>query len=232
MNIFIITSAIKTPFGVFSEQERIDQTLATIHSVRDRIEAKIYLLDGSSEVPDESTLAMLGEHADEVRVFSNSGIFPEIHKVKSQDIVKNACELMMMGSFLAGTIETSSKAERIFKISGRYILNQDFDAEEHYKHEDKIVVGKERFSQFPDAITGGINKQYMSRLISFSGSKAEFMRDTYASMVTSFFDRINNGGYIDVEHLLWQFLHEEHAHELPFIGVEGKLAPNGVNIKD
>lgn len=232
MNIFIITSAIKTPFGVFSEQERIDQTLATIHSVRDKVEAEIYLLDGSNEHPDEQTLAMLNEHVDGLKVFSNLGIFPDIHKVNNQDIVKNACELMMIGSFLAGTIETSSKAKRIFKISGRYILNQDFDIEEHYKHEDKVVVGKERFSQFPDSITGGVNKQYMSRLISFSGAKVEFMRNTYASMVTSFFDRINAGGYIDVEHLLWQFLHEEHTYEIPIIGVEGKLAPNGINIKD
>lgn len=232
MNIFIITSAIRTPFGVFSEQERIDQTLATIHSIRDRIDANIYLLDGSSQPPDNDTLAMLHEHVNELKVFSNLGIFPEIHKVPNQDIVKNACELMMMGSFLAGTIEDSSKARRIFKISGRYILNQDFNAEEHYKHEDKIVVGKQRFSQFPDAITGGINKQYMSRLISFSGSKVEFMRDTYAAMITSFFDRINAGGYIDVEHLLWKFLNEEHAHELPFIGVEGRLAPNGNKITD
>lgn len=232
MNIFVITSAIKTPFGVFSEQERIDQTLATIHSIKDRIEADIYILDGGIEMPDEQDVNLLKEHCTQFVNFSKLGVFPEIHKSTNHDVVKNMCELFMVGSFLAGNNEVLKNVKRIFKISGRYILNNDFSAEEHYKHEDMVIVGKQRFSQFPDGITGGINKQYMSRLISFSGSKAEFMRDTYAKMIEHMLERINNGGYVDVEHLLWYYLHDGHAHELPYIGVEGKLAPTGTLVKD
>lgn len=232
MNIFVITSAIKTPFGVFSERERIDQTLATIHSIKDRIEAKIIILDGGAEKPSDSDVTLLSEHVDQFISLSHLDVFKDIHQSTNHDVVKNACELFMMGSFLAGNIEVLKNVKRIFKISGRYILNDEFNAHQHYKQEDFVVVGKQRFSQFPNDLTGGINKQYMSRLISFSGSKVEFMRDTYAKMIEHMLERISQGGYVDVEHLLWYYLHDGHAHQLPYIGVEGKLAPNGVNVKD
>lgn len=232
MNIFLITSAINTPHGVFKMDERVAQTISTIESIKERTNADILILDGSPEdIPKEISDELL-LHVNGIAPFTHAKTIQDIHKSKSQDVVKNGCEILMFGTFITMQLDMLSKYDRIFKISGRYRLNADFNIDEHMAQTEHVVVGKQRFSQFNDKITGGINKQYMSRLISFPSSKLEFMSQTYAKIFQHFIDRLSEGGYVDIEHLLWYYLHDGHAHELPFIGVEGELAPNGNKIAD
>jgi len=44
--------------------------------------------------------------------------------------------------------------------------------------------------------------------------------------------RVSQGGYADIEHVLYKFLPQELVQELPVLGVEGFIAPNGVPIKN
>jgi len=45
-------------------------------------------------------------------------------------------------------------------------------------------------------------------------------------------NRVAQGGYADIEHVLYKFLPAEHILEVPLLGVEGTIAPNGVPIKN
>jgi hypothetical protein len=44
--------------------------------------------------------------------------------------------------------------------------------------------------------------------------------------------RVANGGYADIEHVLYKFLPTDLVTEIPVLGVEGTIAPNGVAIKN
>ena len=44
--------------------------------------------------------------------------------------------------------------------------------------------------------------------------------------------KLSEGKYIDIEHLLYQYLPESLVQEIQPIGVEGKLGPNGTLVKD
>jgi hypothetical protein len=45
-------------------------------------------------------------------------------------------------------------------------------------------------------------------------------------------ERVAAGGYADIEHVLYKFLPAEHVTEIPLLGVEGSIAPNGQPIKN
>jgi len=232
MNLFVITSAINTPHGVFSADERLQQTLKTIQSINEKTDAEIIIIDGSKDVITQDQVSALDDYAT-IMSFSHHQDFQNIQKSPNHDVVKNALEMLMLGAFWAGNKETlSRKYDRVFKLSGRYVLSDMFDEVEHMKHKNKIVIGKRRFSQFPMEITGGVNKQYMSRLYSVDSSLAEYMAETFGSMIQHFFDRLSNKGYLDTEHLLYHHLDPKKVVELPIIGVEGQLAPNGNKVED
>jgi len=232
MNLFLITSAINTPHGVFSADERLQQTLKTIESIKEKTDAEIMILDGSKDTITEQQILALEDYAT-IMSFSHHQDFQNIQKSPNHDVVKNALEMLMLGAFWSGNRQTiQEKYDRVFKISGRYTLSAMFDESEHMKHKGKIVIGKRRFSQFPAEITGNVNKQYMSRLYSVDASLAEYMTQTFSSMIQHFFDRLSNKGYLDTEHLLYHHLDSKKVVELPIIGVEGQLAPNGRKVED
>jgi hypothetical protein len=54
----------------------------------------------------------------------------------------------------------------------------------------------------------------------------------YIDSFNFFAERLANGGYVDIEHVLYKFLPAEHVHNEPLLGIEGHIAPNGVQIKN
>ena len=44
--------------------------------------------------------------------------------------------------------------------------------------------------------------------------------------------RVAVGGYADIEHVLYKFLPAELVTEIPELGVEGSIAPNGAAIRN
>ena len=46
------------------------------------------------------------------------------------------------------------------------------------------------------------------------------------------YERLADGGYVDIEHCLYKFLDSEKIIELNAIGVTGNIAPNGHPVQD
>lgn len=227
MNLFLMSSAIHVKHGVYVTHERLTQTQMTIRSINEHApNSHIFVLDGGHKCPDEVERGHLD--VDSFMCFSNSEHVSRLQESSSQDIVKNAIELMMFGSFLASSHEQIAEYDRVFKISGRYQLTDMFDESQHIG--DEVVVSKRRPSQFPAKVTGGAKWQYMSRLWSWPGSRSKDISEVYDKMMHDMMDRVQNGGYIDIEHLLYKYL--TNVKEVPIIGIEGNLAPNGVRISD
>ena len=69
--------------------------------------------------------------------------------------------------------------DRIFKMSGRYLLTENFDPHYYESAADRIVVLERKHSQFPPEVTGGKQFQYMSRLWSWPANITEQVVDAY-----------------------------------------------------
>jgi hypothetical protein len=229
-SLFLVSSAIHTKHGVYDAEARLNQTIETCKSIKSRCNADIILLDGGEKSLTIEEKKILSDYIHRFYDFTEEDTVKQIQKIDNWDVVKNMIEVVMFGSFFDLMSTTNLKLphyDRIFKMSGRYTLTDEFDHDFHLQQEGKIVIRGPYTSQFNSTITGGVTLQYMSRLWSFDSCHLEYIRDTYVDMFNHMNERLNNGGYIDIEHLLYHHLHHTLIVTPKRIGVQGNIAPNG-----
>ena len=234
--LFILTSALNTKFGVHSNEQRLQQTLDSIASIRKYCpEASIAIVEmgGIPSTPEqidalESPVEYYYNFSDNEAV---QGIF---HSTDNWDIVKNTTEVMIFGELLSQMIAAKipEQFDRIFKMSGRYQLTERFDPGYYETVQDRIVVLQRKHSQFPVHITNGMEYQFMSRLWSWPADVTEQIIDSYLRGFTDMAQRLDAGGYFDIEHMLFYYLPNELVTEVTTVGLRGLLGPNGIAIED
>lgn len=232
---FVVTSAINTRFGVFKTEERIQQTIDTIASIRARVpDAVIALLEMAGESLTAEQQEVLQPHVDILINFSNDVMVKEIYKNPNWDVVKSSTEMMCFESAIRilHTNHLFDDVTRVVKVSGRYLLNEDFNPVDYEDVADKIVFAAKRDSQFTASVTGGVSKQFMSRCWSFPRSMIEEIANTFHAMQLCMRTIVQNGGYLDIEHLLFLYISANKLVEFDKIGVQGLLGPNGVLVRD
>ena len=232
---FVVTSAINSKFGVYSPAARLQQTLTTLDSIRARAPgSKIIVMECTGTPLTEAQSQLLEENCDLLVDFSTDKDVHDIYNsTDNWDIVKNSTEIMCFGRTLKMCLDDGDFADcdRIHKMSGRYILNEKFDLGVYADCPDRIVIGPKNTSQFPFEVTG-IELQYMARLWSWPVGITERIVQTYTDSLNYMAQRVAAGGYADIEHVLYKFLPTELVTELPELGVEGSIAPNGVAIRN
>jgi hypothetical protein len=233
-SVFLVSSAIHAKHGVYDTQTRLEQTIETCKSIRNKCDAEIILLDGGYQDITKEERDILSQYIDKFYTFSDAENIQQIQQVPNHDIVKNMIEIIMYGSFFDKAIEDGwrEKYKRIFKMSGRYTLNDDFNYDKHMQAVDKIIVRGPFTSQFRQETTGGITLQYMSRLWSFDAFLLPYVRDLYTDMFNHMTERLTAKGYIDIEHLLFHHLDPVLIENIGKLGVEGNIAPNGARVAD
>jgi hypothetical protein len=232
-SVFVVSSAIHAKHGVYSSEERIEQSIRTFESIRKHTDSDIIVLDGGYKNISSEEQDKLKEYITAFYNFSDTQNIQDIQKSTNWDIVKNSIELIMFGSFFnAQKDKLAEKYDRIFKLSGRYTLNDNFEYERHMKAKNKILIRGPYTSQFNPEITGGVTTQYMSRLWSFDSALLPEISDVYNKMFAHMIQRLRDGGYIDIEHLLQHHLPADKVELVSRIGVEGNIAPNGVAVSD
>jgi hypothetical protein len=233
---FIVTSAINSKFGVFSPEERLEQTLDTITSIKSKTPtAKIVIMECCGTPLSEEQAKQLQSAGDYFIDYSNDPDVQAMYDNDNWDVVKNGTEIMCFGNALVELDEAGEFAgvDRIHKMSGRYILNDLFDPDTYEQSEnlDKIIIGPKYQSQFPIEITT-VPLQYMARLWSWPTTRIEEVIQVYRDSFVFFAERLAAGGYVDIEHVLYKFLNPDHVTEIANLGVEGCIAPNGTPIKN
>jgi len=231
---FVVTSAVNSKFGIYSSEERLAQTVITLQNIRFCVpDAKIIVMEcaGTPLTPEQSDT--LEQNCDLLLDFSRDPDVLAIYQSDNWDVVKNSTEIMCFARALRMCQDDGDFAglDRIHKMSGRYVLNDDFDLGVYEKYSDRIVIGPKNKSQFPYQVTG-IELQYMARLWSWPAEKTERVIQVYNDSLAYIGQRVSQGGYADIEHVLYKFLPTELVQELPVLGVEGFIAPNGVPIKN
>lgn len=233
---FIVTSAINSKFGVYSPRERLDQTLNTIATIKERVPDALVVVMEVCGTPINDLQA--NQIKDVCHVFidcSNDEDVQALYDNDNWDVVKNGTEIMCFARIL-GILQQENLLDgidRVHKISGRYLLNDDFklDLYDQEDIKDRIVIGPTHPSQFPIEVTQ-VPLQYMARLWSWPTAMTEEVKQVYLDSFNFFAERIANGGYVDIEHVLYKFLPLDRVHNEPLLGVEGHIAPNGVQIKN
>jgi hypothetical protein len=232
-----ITSAANAKFSKYSPEERVLQTLDTVESVRKRIpNAFICMTECGVPGVDKATQEQLSADVD---VFVNLSKDPNVNwiqnNIQHQDTVKNLTELVVVSKFfkLAKEKQWFADCDRIFKVSGRYWLTDNFDIN-RYEQADakgKYVVSKKMLSQFPKDYVGQ-SLQYMLRVYSLDIALLDDFSARLSIMTNHMQERVNAGGYIDIEHLFCKFLPKDLTLEIARTGVAGNIAPNGQFIEN
>lgn len=232
--LFLVSSAIHAKHGIYNTQERLVQTLRTCRSIKSKVpDCTVYVLDGGYKNISDDYGNELRNYIDKFYNFSENRNVINVQQIDNHDVVKNFIELYMYSTFLNDyDKQISENHRRVFKISGRYRLNDNFNFEDHLEAINKIIIRGPLKSQFSSEVTGGVTLQYMSRLWSFDASLATYIKECYAVMVNDMLERVNNGGYIDIEHLLYKRLDPTLVQNVKQIGIEGALAPNGAMIEE
>jgi hypothetical protein len=122
MNTFIITSTINTQFGLISPENRFNQTLETIESIKS-VNCPIIMIDNSNFSLSCNQYKILKNKVD---------YFIDIGQRKhslffNKNGVKGAGECYMLLVALDILKKHFYESKRIFKISGRYKLSKEFN---------------------------------------------------------------------------------------------------------
>lgn len=235
-SLFLISSAITTRYGVYHRGTRIRQTKETIASIRTHSPSSdIVIIDGGQrDLEDYEKKSEMMNGILEFRSFASDDTVKQIQKVDNHDIVKNMIEIYMFKTYYEYMLSKDwhKKYKRIFKLSGRYTLNDNFDYDKHLSCSNGIALLSPRESQFPLHITGNAILQYMSRLWSFDASLLDYVTNAYTNMFNDMKSRIESGGYIDIEHLLYKHLDDKLITKFDVMGVSGNIAPNGMEVSE
>jgi hypothetical protein len=232
---FIVTSAVNSRFGIYTPQQRLDMTLDTLKCLRERVpDSKIVISEvsgnGISAEMEDQLMDACDVYLDfttnnEVNIIYNSPTW-----YNNWDIVKNLTELTTFPQALQTLLDSGEVdgQDRLFKMSGRYLLNDKFDLGFYEQDDvkDKIVIGKKVASQFPFHVTE-MSWQYMCRLLSWPASRHADMIEYYKIGRNYMVQRLAKGGYADIEHCLCYSIPPSLVKEVDEVGVYGNIAPNG-----
>jgi hypothetical protein len=233
----LVTSAANAKFSVYSPEQRVEQTLITVESVRKYIPNSTIIMTDCGIPGIEGDLKdKLVNAVDKFIDFSkDTNVNWIANNITHQDTVKNLTELVVVGKFfkIVQDKKLFDDCDRIFKVSGRYYLNEKFDIA-RYEQEDakgKYVVSKKMMSQFTLDYVGQ-SLQYMLRVYSFDRVLLDDFIARVSVMTKHMQERCNSGKYIDIEHLFCKFLPEDLVLEIARTGVAGNVAPNGTFIEN
>jgi hypothetical protein len=223
---FLITSAIASSFGIFSHHERYLQTIDTINSIKKYApNSSITLIDSSSNSIDEY-VDILRSQIDELVDYTNNRIVKQIPITwKNESINKNLTETYVIGDFLS---QWTCNADRVFKISGRYNLTENFVLEEQDVRE-LYVFQTQWDSNWPEGMCE-IPFQYPSFGFSFPTDHLKFMSEIFNKSHELILEHVNTGRYCDLEHALYNFIPKEKVKLINKEMVKGFTANSGNSI--
>ena len=227
----VVTSAVNTPHGVFSADERLLQTVETYKSIRSYLpDVKIITVESSSEQLSTLQHQRMSHHSDHLINLISDDYLRDLYKKWNtvDSICKNLCE-----SHALNTALTNFRFEDdsiILKLSGRYLLNDDFKL--NYLTGKLTLVGPVPCASPPHF--SEIKHWYSVRGMVWGSELQDTISKAYANIHQEILDHIKNGGYCDIEHAIYKHIPQEIINSVPqgTFGLKGTLAPNGSEVKD
>jgi hypothetical protein len=226
-DLFIVTSAIRANMGVIDDETRLKQTIEGLQSLRKAApDAIIMLVDASSRMVDEATMAQVAQYCDRTISFfgdedlmslANAGLKSQAEITllfKTLSIIKRHPELQQM----------MSGVRRVFKLSGRTNMLEGYDPKAYDDLYGKYVFKKRIPSWLSPhkQVESDCNHLYITRMYSFCIS----LFDNYLNILPEIYRTVNEFG-VDTEHAHFGNTDKNLTVEFENLYCEGVLAGNG-----
>ena len=226
-DLFIVTSAIRTSIGVIDDEVRLKQTIEGLQSLRKAApDAIIMLVDASSRMIDEATMAQVAQYCDRTISFfgdedlmslANAGLKSQAEITllfKTLSIIKRHPELQQM----------MSGVRRVFKLSGRTNMLEGYDPKAYDDLYGKYVFKKRIPSWLSPhkQVESDCSHLYITRMYSFCTS----LFDNYLNILPEIYRTVNEFG-VDTEHAHFGNTDKNLTVEFENLYCEGVLAGNG-----
>jgi len=212
-NLFIVTSAINSFRSVIPLDKRYEQTLETIESVRTKVPDSIILLAESSPNPvAEDMLQDLSKKVDYLLVNYN---IPDIVELGKRGL-QSPAEAYSLAYTLDVVENLLPDFKRVFKLTGRGSLTDDFHIEDHAK-EGKYVF-KRRVDSWMSKDIQLVDTRIFSFCVSLIPETKEMMR------------RIVNHSLQtgrDLEHCIFELIDKEKLEERDVMGFKCQISSAG-----
>jgi hypothetical protein len=223
-NLFIVTSSLKPAIGVYNDDERFSQTVASLKSIRKILPDAIILFVDVSVRPvsqlEKETLASLSNYYLDLSEEPNTR-YCAINGLKSHG---ENCLLFATLAVIKNDENLSkllSSVKRIFKFSARSELEDNFDIKEYENLFGKYVF-KKRIPTWTNDTKFGADHLLITRMYSFCTS----LVDSYLGVLQKNLNLLSNG-ITDTEHAHYVNIPKEYLVEFDNIKCWGWLAGNG-----
>jgi hypothetical protein len=220
-NLFIVTSALKPAIGAFNDQDRFNQTVATLKSLRLNVPyVKIVFVDCSIREVPQMERDIIGQY---VNLYMDMSQEPNM-KHLSEIGAKSHAELVMLFNTLAAVKHDPQlhgildDVKRIFKFSARSELEDTFDILQYENMFGKFVFKKRIPSWMNPA---PVSDLFITRMFSLCPS----LIDTYLNVIKQNLASCDAG--LDTEHAHFQNIPKEYLVEFDKLHFWGWLAGNG-----
>lgn len=235
-HIFLVTSAIYGHNGFngkLTAEQRIQQTLDTADSIRHHIpDAVLVLLEGGTQRLELSLRQSLLTKYNDIIDFTQDPFIAFAHRnldLSKQEItaIKGPCESYKLREaciLLQGMVDPD---DRIYKISGRYRLSEEFNVDQHIAAKGKYLMLEKtkclEYYSYPKKITY-CEYQYSTRLYSFCGSLLETAANNYNTINGRILSLYEQSEYMDLEHMTYLVYDQNDIVEAKPIGLIGAFA--------
>lgn len=220
--IFIINSALAVnQLTIYDNKTRFEQTLETLKSIDKHCPNNHKIIFDNSPIDvREEYLEVLNKYP-RLTYIDMGGI--DLVKKFSMEGKRSWAETYALMEFLKLAKSYNMKTKRIYKLSGRYVLTDNFVLDDPaYKDSFVFADALPSWLPLPHQNFAAVNKLYRLRLWHMDYSLLETFQKELPNI---FYDVLAYG--IDIEHAYFKNLHKYNHVEVPKIGVSGNLGPNG-----
>ena len=222
--LFIVTSALYPRMGVISREERFQQTVEGLKSLREKCpDAIVILAEGSPDKVSEEKIKALSDYVDMIADFSGDKDIAQFAAIGRKSEAENVLMLktMMLLKQEPSLMKLKHSLSRIYKLSGRTILNDRFDIHDH-NHFGKYVFKK----RMPTWLQGEAAETFTDLLITRLFSFCPSLIDDYMIMCQRNIGVIIDAG-VDTEHAHFFNMNLDYLVELDDIHCQGTMASTG-----
>lgn len=238
--LFLVGSAInhfkEDDLSAFKSEERFQQTLDTIQSIKNKVpDAYILIYEGSETPIKDEYKEKFIEKSDLFLEFGNDPYMKSLYENLHRDpdkftFVKSMLECRCLELVLNHMREHNifNDATRVFKLSGRYQLNEYFDIDDYKtrfltnKYVMKYYDYNERFEDIDNiySLLYGCKGSIVTGLWSFD----RFLFNDIFSVLQRSFQYMERAiqltAGIDIEHSFYHFINRDDIINVPVLGLD------------
>lgn len=245
--LFLVGSALnhfqEEHYSHYSTEERFQQTLRTIQSIKEKVpDAYILIYEGSETSIDEKYKTDFIKHSnlfieckDDPYIKS---LYENLYKNPNKftfgkSLLECRCLQVVLNTLLEHNLFSDST--RVFKLTGRYVLNDSFNINDYKsnfltnRYVMKYYDYKERFKEMDDIYTTlyGCKGSIVTSLWSFDRILFNDICDVLEKSFQYMERAIQLTAGIDIEHSFYHFINRDKILNIPVLGLDVNKGMDG-----